>query len=654
MKLPTIHQMPFLRFLLPMMVGILLYNYDQSLWLVGASITFAIFGFIIFQITKKGKQAYQLRYLFGVSLSLLFVSVGFLSTFYHTRESSYEFATGKHFYSAEIKSVPDEKERSIYCQLKVTNQDSIQNFSQNKKIIAYFHKEEVSLNLKQGDRLIIYIEPQPLINANRPGGFDFATYMQRQGFSATAYVDSASWKKMNLARSFNLQYLATDLREKILVLFRSFHFNENEFALLSGITIGYQDALSMEQKTNFSAVGLSHLMAVSGMQTAMIFAMVWFLMGFIPKNSRFYRLKYLVVILVLWIFTFVTGLSASVVRASIMLTVLMAGGLFGKKTITMNSLVFAAFCLLLINPYSLYDIGFQLSFLAVLSILMAQDILKNRFDHLPKISRYFAELSTMTLAAQLGTSPLSIFYFHQFPLLFLIVNLIILPFNGILVYLACLCTFLASVHIPHLWFDKILQFMLHSLDYTTASFAKVPFSQIKNLNPNSTEIVLFYLFLGAMLLFIYQKKFRFVIYGIGIILCIESSMIYQKWGERNISQLMIYNQFGKNVVEFQKNGKNLLLGSESNLFIWEGKRIARLDQDIRFITSEKRLNCHYLILTKGFKGNLDRLNALYQYSEIIIDVSLSKYYRNNLVKELRAEGIGYFDMNEKGAFLASK
>ncbi|MEI7675779.1 MAG: ComEC/Rec2 family competence protein [Bacteroidales bacterium] len=653
MKLPTIHQVPFLRFLLPMIVGIVIYSRFSMLWIGYLFAFLASLCFFVSYITQQSRHAFRLRYLFGVGIFLSFIFIGFTFTHLQNEKSKFDFPSKRNLYNAEIKSVPEEKEKSIYCQLTISHCDNQTKETQAKKIIAYIHKDVRSLQLKQGDYLLIYIEPQALVNANRPGGFDFAAYMQRQGISSTAYIDSAYWKKLPKERAFNLNYFASDLQSKILTIFRSFQFKENEFALLSGITIGYQDALTMEQKSNFSAVGLSHLMAVSGMQTAMIFAMFWFLLGFIPKNSRFYQLKYLVVILALWIFTYITGLSASVVRASIMLTVLMVSGLFNRQTVTLNSLAFAAFCLLLYNPLTLYDIGFQLSFLAVLSILLTQDILKTSFENMPKVPRYFAELATMTLAAQLATSPLSIFYFHQFPLLFLIVNLIVLPFNGFLVYLACLCTFLVVVGIPHFWFDKLLQWMLFGLDKVTETFAQVPYAQIRNLNPTSFEILLFYILLGCILLFVYKKHFKMVLYALSTLVCIEGTILFDKLNERQQNQLLIYNQYGKSVIEYQKSGKTYLSDGTNHALAYGGKRIFVLDKDIRNIENCRILNCDYLILTKGFKGDIEKLNSLYSYKEVIFDTSLGRFYANKLGKDLEELNLSFHDMTKKGAFIQS-
>ncbi|MDP4272195.1 MAG: ComEC/Rec2 family competence protein, partial [Bacteroidota bacterium] len=390
MKLPTIHQMPFLRMLLPMIVGILFYQLYPHSWptyLFGAiSLLFLLFPVIPLHTV----QSFRFREIFGIGVSLAFLTLGFYLSERRAQAVSYDFVKGKTFGVAEIISQPEEKEHSIACYMKVSDRkDSSGNFqTTDKQLSVYFHKDLQTMKLRQGDKVRFCAEIKPLVNTNRPGGFDYAAYLNRQGICGTAYIDSAYWKKIPGERSFNLYYLANELRNDIIETFRTFHFRENEFALLTATTIGYTDELSQEQKGNFSAVGLSHLMAVSGMQTAMIFAMVMFLLGFIPKNTKWFKIKFVITLVILWVFTFVTGLSPSVVRASLMLSVFLLGGLFERPVSPFNSLAFSGFIILLLNPMTLFDIGFQLSYAAVISILIAQAFLSDSINQKKIVPRY--------------------------------------------------------------------------------------------------------------------------------------------------------------------------------------------------------------------------------------------------------------------------
>lgn len=656
MKLPTIHQMPFLKMLLPMIVGILFYLIFPQLWPAylfgGVSILFLAIPFI----PLSSAQAFRLRHLFGIGVSILFMALGIYLSDRKADFVSFDFPEGKTLGTGEILSQPEEKERSVACYIKVLDKtDSLGKYqASEKQLSVYFHKDQQSLKLRQGDKVRFCAEVKPLVNTNRPGGFDYAAYLNRKGISATAYIDSAYWRKIPGKRAFNLYYIANDFRNNIIRIFRSFQFGENEFALLSATTIGYTDDLTQEQKGNFSTVGLSHLMAVSGMQTAMIFAMVLFLLRFIPKSSRFYKIKFIVTLIVLWIFAFVTGLSPSVMRASTMLSVFLIGKILNKQHSPFNSLAISAFCILLYNPLTLFDIGFQLSYAAVISILIAQAFFSEDINQKKKVPKYGYNLLLMTLAAQLGTSPLSIYYFHQFPLLFLIVNLIVLPLSGIQVYLSVGCLVLASVGIPYEWFGYVLEKMLWGLDNLTREFAEFSFAQIRDLNPSAWQIVCYYLIIIFSISFIYRKKFNMLIYSLLIILTLQGVSIYRDYRQNLTSRLMVYNQFGESILESENSSEKILYRADKKYLLFEGKRIVLINDDVRHITVKRPLATQFIILTKGFKGNLTDLKAQYRFKQVILTASLSRYYAEEIETACEMQKIPSHNIAKLGAFIYEK
>ncbi len=653
MKLPTIHQMPFLRMLLPMVVGILFYHlYPEVLpayLLGGISILLLLFPYLPHSSTK----AYKYRHVFGIGLALFFMALGIYISQRKAGSVSFDFPQQKTACKGEIITQPQVKDRSVACFIRVLGRiDSAGQYrTRNKKITVYFHKDKHSLTLRQGDVVRFHSEVRPLINTNRPGGFDYATYLNRQGISGTAYIDSACWKRIPSKRPFNLNYLASDLRENIVQTFRTFGFGENEFALLTATTIGYTDELSQEQKGNFSAVGLSHLMAVSGMQTAMIYIMVMFLLGFIPKNSRFYRVKFVITLVILWVFAFITGLSPSVVRASIMLTVFLIGGIFNRQNSPFNSLAFSAFCILLYNPLTLFDIGFQLSYAAVISILIAQAFFSEEINQKKKVPKYGYNLLLMTLAAQLGTSPLSIFYFHQFPLLFLVTNLIVLPLSGIQVYLSVGCLVLAAVGIPYQWFGYVLEKMLWGLDNLTRVFAQFPMAQVRDLNPSAWQIGCYYLIIIFTITFLYKKRFSLLVYSLLMILVLQGISIYQDYQRNHTTRMLVYNQFGESILEYENGSEKALYRIDKKYLIFEGKRIVRINDDVRSIAVQRPLNSHFLILSKGFKGDLADLQKLYRFEKVILDASLSRFYAEKIEEECINQKVDCYNMARQGAFV---
>lgn len=653
MKLPTIHQIPFLRMLLPMIVGILVYSLYPQVWPAylfgGVSVLFLLYPLI----PLSAAQSYRFNATFGIGVFLAFFALGIYLSDQKAEAISFDFPIGKTFGIAEITSQPEEKDRSIACYIKVLEKmDSSGCYHSSQKLLnVYFHKDQQSLKLKQGDKVRFCAEVKPLINTNRPGGFDYAAYLHQKGISGSAYIDSAYWKKIPGARPFNLHYLANDLRNLIIETFRSFHFGENEFALLTATTIGYTDELSPEQKGNFSAVGLSHLMAVSGMQTAMIFAMVMFLLGFIPKNSKLYRIKFIITLVILWIFTFITGLSPSVVRSSIMLTVFLIGGLTSRSISPFNSLAFSAFCILFYNPMTLFDIGFQLSYAAVISILIAQAFLSDSINKKKTVPRYIYNLLLMTLVAQLGTSPLSIYYFHQFPLLFLIVNLIVLPLSGIQVYLSVGCLILAAIGVPYDWFGNILEMMLRGLDYLTRYFADFSFAQVRNLNPSLLQVICLYIILISGVSFMYKKRFKPMAFSLAVIIIFLGISLYEDYQRSQRHQILVYNQMGSTVLECNSGEKNGIYGKDKPYVWFEGQRVILLSEDIRRTKTSSPLKGDIIILTKGFKGEITDLQGLYQFKTVVLSANMSRYYAGEIESGCLAQGLKYHNIGKEGAFV---
>jgi len=647
MRLPTLSQVPAFRVIAPLIAGILLFVAQPvALWgigLIALSAVLWVAGRYIRPLlppTSKRKYNYLLT-------ALACVAAGFWLTARKESRIAAVFPHEKHLYTAEIVTVPQAKERSVHCLLKIEPADSTADG--DRKIIGYFEKNEQSLALKQGWKVLIEAAPQKPVNTGRPGGFDYGSYLHRQGISGTAYIDSASWRLVSADRDFSLFYLAADMREEILAIFRSFGFEESEFALLSGITIGYTDSLSPEQKSNFSSVGLSHLMAVSGMQTAMLFAMVWFLLGFIPKNSKWYRVKYVVVILILWVFAFVTGLSASVNRAALMLTALMLAGLLNKRMHTLNALFVSAICLLIINPFTLFDIGFQLSYLAVLGLFFSQDMFGDRIMQMKKIPRYLTELSAMTLAAQIATSPLSIFYFNQFPVLFLIANLAVLPFNGLLVYWATGCATLQSVGLFHPILAIPLHWMLLATEQATAWFALFPYALIRDIHPTIVQILIIYILLAFALLFAYKRRNAYLFCVLGALILLEISEAERRITVQKQSEIWIYNNYGATTIELISGGKTAIEPQNERYHLLKGKRVVCLAEDIRYREAGYALACDYLVLQKGFKGNLSEIKKQYKFGKLVLDAGLSPYYANKIEAETNDAAVDCYNIAREGA-----
>ena len=263
-------------------------------------------------------------------------------------------------------------------------------------------------------------------------------------------------------------------QERLLEPFERLNLSKEEKSVLTTITLGYRKEMDREVRRRFSVTGVAHLLAVSGFHVAVVCGFLSLLFSFLPKNSFYSWLGYLLMLCLLWGFVVITGLAASAVRAGLMLTLYLTGRVLRRMTDGYNTLAAAAFCMLVFNPLYLFDIGFQLSYLAVLSILYLQPRLQKLIEIRNPILAAPWGWITVTLSAQAGTTLLCLYYFRQFSLVFLCTNL---PLTLLATFLipAGLIWIILPVGFPgYELLQSLVETMTHALLQIVEAFSKVP------------------------------------------------------------------------------------------------------------------------------------------------------------------------------------
>lgn len=234
---------------------------------------------------------------------------------------------------------------------------------------------------------------------------------------------------------------ALSLREQLLSKYEQYDFNEEQLSLIYAITLGDKSLLTKKIRNIFSISGSSHVLALSGLHAGIVFTLFYLLFRFLFFFVQRYQSRESITLLCtlpsIWFFALLTGSSPSVIRATVMLTVYSLARLLSREGVSLNVLSFAAIIMLVINPLDLYDIGFQLSFLAVFAILVVYKKCVNIFQNISNpMIKWMWQMFVLSSAAQLGTAPLAAFYFHQFSLMYFLSNLIIIPCVTLLLYLS--------------------------------------------------------------------------------------------------------------------------------------------------------------------------------------------------------------------------
>lgn len=332
--------------------------------------------------------------------------------------------------------------------------------------------------------------------------FDYAAWLRQSGFAAETFIFYNSWRKAEIDLA-SLSYLqratieARKIRERLLERYRCYGADGSSYAVLAAMTLGDKSALSKELREDYSIAGASHVLALSGLHLSIIYTILLLL----TFGYRRRWLPQVLIMLAVWSYVVLVGMSASVVRSAVMLTIVSMVMILNRGSVLLNSLSFAAFVMLLWNPLSLYDIGFEMSFMAVLGIAMLEPLMRSR--HLPK--NIFQKLLYMiwgvvsvSIAAQVGTAPLVAYYFGRFSCYFIITNLIVIPCATIILYgVAALAVFSWW----HLLASHIASALILITDFMNTALhriASLPGASIDGITLSPLQVLAVYIFLFAV------------------------------------------------------------------------------------------------------------------------------------------------------------
>ena len=329
-------------------------------------------------------------------------------------------------YKGILDDIPEEKEHTWKMAVRLTG------ISKNGclqpvggSLLLYHRKDADPCSFLPGDELTIKCRTEPIISRGNPSEFDYRFYMENQGIRYLSFTESSDIISHNTPDRRKLKYSALIIREKILEMFLERGISEKRLGLVAAMTLGQKNLLDPEQKQYFIKAGVMHIMAVSGLHTVILSLFIFRMLFFLKGKLNIVRI--LITLLMLWIFAFITGLTPSVLRATLMYSFLQAGKAMKREVNPVNSILASAFILIMIRPSVIFDAGFLLSYSAVIFIIcFYRDLyLKIIFTH--RIPDLIWQSAAVTIIAQAGTLPLTIMLFNRFPVWFILSNIIIVP-----------------------------------------------------------------------------------------------------------------------------------------------------------------------------------------------------------------------------------
>ena len=492
-----------------------------------------------------GRQLIQFRKWIGVNLLLVFFLSGAFSYQYSLPSSqrkhfSHYFLQGDHIYGTTIEANQDSiGYRKVLIEVNAVFKGD-KNFNTVGKLLCYVKSNE---NIKEGD----IIEARPKINRvtndNNPGGFDAESYWKTKGIEHLSFLRGHNLKIVRGARESSFWLGVRERFKKILEQFLS---SENK-QVAQALVLGDKSELSQEKRNEYASAGAMHVLAVSGMHVGILLAFLqWF----------FYRIKWIrkrgyfivAALIMLWCFALLTGLSASVLRATIMFTVLSIGQLRGYSFFSLNALFVAAFAILFIDPKALFSIGFQLSFLAMLGIAFFFGPIRSLINSRSRIVNYFWDGTALGISAQIGTIPISLYYFHQFPNYFIITNIGLLVMSSIA--LISVVVFLIFCFVPYLVdvLSWIVNFIFHCLTVFIAWIDRLPFSVSTGFSPSLTHVLFMYIFIGLVYYAWQNGNVRMLKVGSVVLFLLGILLIYNREIIKTEDTLIVLNDSNKSVL----------------------------------------------------------------------------------------------------------
>jgi competence protein ComEC len=619
-------EIPFLRIGLPLCAGVIsgLYTKPDTFFLVSVAIVITS-GFFVSLFYNKT----QTNLIFGCTLTIsLFICGLLLYTIEKNRISTLK--PEETMFACTLSDYPAEKENSFMLKINLNKKITIDgNEAVEGSMILYNKKDSSVASLLPGDLLIIKCTPAEIANRGNPYEFDYRFYMENQGIRYYAFTSSRNIIRHTVPDHRKLVHRALMIREKIIGMYKERGITGERLALVAAITLGQKNMLDPEQKQNFIKAGVMHIMAVSGLHAVILSLFVFNLLFFLKR--RFNILRVLITVLILWSFAFVTGLTPSVLRATLMFTFLQAGELMKRRVSGINSVLASAFVLILIKPSVIFDAGFLLSYSAVIYIIsFYQDFyLKMQFKNW--LTDKISQSAVVTIVAQAGTLPLTIMLFNRFPTYFILTNIIIVPLSNLLIVFGCLVPLLFPIRFLSQFIGIILNYLTGLTEKLTAIAASLPLSNIENIGMTTVECILLTVTIFLFSLFLLKKQSFSVIYPISALFLFVLSGTVTEISTRTVNEVIVYNSPGSNTIGI-KTGKILNLYSDTSLV---GSEVLRHCATLGLKIETNKLSNNIYCLETGEKkiliGNSLNKNILKNFApDIVILTGLRPEIENNL------------------------
>lgn len=625
-----------------------------------------------FQFRLSNRHFFQKIY-FSITVCLFSFSIGMLTQSLHYQPgyknhySHYisESCVLQGTISEKLKANPYSKKYYF----KITSLNGKRVFG---KILLAVPKKEKIQSFVSGDKLLIKSELTAIPKSLNPYQFDYASYLKKQNVFHQVYLTTDSYRKTGTLQ--NPDYYVENLRNTLLHSFKIHHFSSEVNNTIYALLLGQRQEMNAQTTANYTNAGVIHILAISGLHIAILYAMLLFFIKPLNRLKNGKLIQFLIVVGFLWLFALLSGLSASVVRSVVMFTIISFGLYLNKSGNIYNTLAVSMLIILLFNPNFLFDVGFQLSYIAVFSIVWLQPLYASFKPSRYKIINYFTDVLTISFVAQIGVLPLSLYYFHQVPLLFFLANLVVIPLSSFILILGVVVLAL-NLTVPSfsLLLGKLLECSIEIMNNYIGRIASFEDFVIKDIPFSLSLLLILYLTLIALVLWLYEKAFSKLILFLSCSFVFQILILFQTEQAKQVREFVVFNNKKNTMLTEKKNDTVTVYTSEhlpqdnTNLKAYNRghfnpKIEIRPSQNVVFANQQKILvidssgvytisqKPDVVLLIQSPKINLKRVIETINPKVIIADGTNYKSYVNRWKSTCEKEKIPFHATAEKGFY----
>lgn len=671
-------QFPLTKITIGFVIGILFaYYFKPEIQFVFTFLFISISTFIIAFLVSKTNSINPIY--FGLTTYILAFGIGLSTQTIHTES----FDKMNYIHRKAIFENPHQISITVREKLKYSKYNDRYIVLVNKiddsvcagKILLNVQKDSVNHPFEVGSQLLINAVLYKNSGPKNPNQFDYGNYLDRNQIYSQIYTNATEIKVGSVFEK-DVWYYTSKLRTKIIRNLQKNNFNKAELDVAIALILGQKQDVSPDIIRDYQYAGAIHILSVSGLHIGFILLFVTFILKPFPNTRRGAFVKLIIILTSLFSFALIAGLAPSVLRSVTMFSFVAIGMYLRRSTYIFHTLLVSALLILLFKPSFLFEVGFQLSYLALFFILWLQPLLAQLWTPKNKIVNYFWEILTVSFAAQIGVVPLSIYYFHQFPGLFFVTNLVIIPFLSVIMALGVLVMVLAAFNCIPVFLSKTLEWSILVLNKIINSIASFEQFIIQDIPFNWQMLVSVYFLIFAAIIWFKKPSFNRLAFTLIAVVCCQFAYFGTHWTIQNQRELVIFNS-KRNSMIAERNGANVTLIAQKELLVSASKNkilSAYLMGNFSHLNSKKLLNNFLffkgkkilildsmsvypkntkpdiLLLTQSPKINLNRLLATTKPKLVVADASNFKTYIKLWKRSCVNEKIPFHAIGEKGFY----